>query len=371
MAGRREKKETKKKGFGGVILLLILIFALAYIIASKVYTDYKNYNAVMDASDTALVSVNIPSGSTTTSIAEILYENGIIPNVKKFKLKSRLNGLDGTFQAGDYQFSPSMSTEEIMELLQNGRRAEVSFTIPEGYTVKDTAEKLVEEGMIADPEEFYEACEEDWEDVFWFLNGIDVPEDPSGTVSEKANRLEGFLYPETYRVPVGATAHEIVERMLTQFDAVFTPLWQAAGGTEGGTVNGLSVQEMVTLASLVERESKAATDRDKIASVIYNRLDIGMKLQIDATVLYALGEWKDRVLYSDLEVDSPYNTYRYAGLPVGPIASAGKASIEAAIEPASTDYIYYVLKGDGSGEHNFAEDAATFEKYKQEYLNSL
>ncbi|MBR5641005.1 MAG: endolytic transglycosylase MltG [Firmicutes bacterium] len=367
MAGKREKK--KKKGFGGVILLLIIIFVLIYIIASKVYTDYKNYNAVMDRNSQEIISVTIPAGSTTTGIAEILYENGIIPDVKKFKLKSRLNGLDGTFQAGDYQFSPSMSTSEIMELLQNGRKAEVSFTIPEGYTVKDTAEKLVEEGIISDPEEFYQACEEDWD--YWFLDGITNYGDPSGTVSAKANRLEGFLYPETYRVPVGAAPDEIVDRMLSQFDAVFTPLWEEAGGTQGGTVNGLSLHEMVTLASLVERESKAATDRDKIASVIYNRLNIGMKLQIDATVLYALGEWKDRVLYSDLEVDSPYNTYRYEGLPAGPIASSGKASLEAALNPASTNYIYYVLKGDGSGEHNFAEDAATFEQYKQEYLNSL
>ena len=369
MAGKREKK--KKGGFGIVILLLLIVFALIYIIASKVYTDYKNYNAVMDPQNEAHIDVTIPPGSTTTGIAEILFENGIIPDVKKFKLKSRLNGLDGTFQAGDYQFSPSMSTNEIMELLQNGRKAEVSFTIPEGYTVKDTAEKLVEEGMIDSAEEFYEACEEDWDGEFWFLKGIDVPGDPSGTVSAKANRLEGFLYPETYRVPVGATAHDIVERMLNQFDSVFTPIWEEAGGTQGGTVNGLTVQEMASLASLVERESKAATDRDKIASVIYNRLNIGMKLQIDATVLYALGEWKDRVLYSDLEVDSPYNTYRYEGLPVGPIASSGKASLEAAVNPATTNYIYYVLKGDGSGEHNFAEDAATFEKYKAEYLNSL
>jgi UPF0755 protein len=367
MAGKREKK--KKGGFGLVVLILLIIFALIYIIASKVYTDYKNYDVAKDPGNTEMISVSIPSGSTTTSIAETLYEYGVIPDVKRFKLKSRLNGLDGTFQAGDYQFSPSMTTSEIMELLQNGRKAEVSFTIPEGYTVKDTAEKLVEEGMIADPEEFYEACEEDWD--YWFLEGVTNYADPSGTVSAKANRLEGFLYPETYRVPVGATAHDIVERMLNQFDAVFTPLWEEAGGTQGSKVNGLSLHEMVTLASLVERESKAETDRDKIASVIYNRLDIGMKLQIDATVLYALGEWKDRVLYSDLEVDSPYNTYRYEGLPAGPIASSGKASLEAALNPASTNYIYYVLKGDGSGEHNFAEDAATFEKYKQEYLNSL
>ncbi|MBR0210207.1 MAG: endolytic transglycosylase MltG [Firmicutes bacterium] len=369
MAGKREKK--KKGGAGFIILLLLVVFALIYIIASKVYSDYKNYDVALDPSDTASVAVTIPSGSTTTSIAQILYDNGIIPDVKKFKMKSRLNGLDGTFQAGDYQFSPSMTTSEIMELLQSGRKAEVSFTIPEGYTVKDTAEKLAEEGLIASPEEFYAACEEDWESVFWFLNGVTNEADPSGAVSAKANRLEGFLYPETYRVPVGAAAHDIVERMLSQFDTVFTPLWQEAGGTDGGTVNGLTVHEMVTLASLVERESKAATDRDKIASVIYNRLDMGMKLQIDATVLYALGEWKDRVYYSDLEVDSPYNTYAYAGLPVGPICSSGAASIEGALYPASTEYIYYVLKGDGSGEHNFAEDAATFEQYKQEYLNSL
>lgn len=369
MAGKREKK--KKGGFGLFLLILLIIFALIYIIASKVYTDYKNYDVALDPSDTSMVAVTIPAGSTTTSIAQILYDNGVIPDVKRFKLKSRLNGLDGTFQAGDYQFSPSMTTSEIMELLQSGRKAEVSFTIPEGYTVKDTAEKLVEEGLIASAEEFYAACEEDWESMFWFLEGVTNEADPSGSVSAKANRLEGFLYPETYRVPVGASAHDIIERMLNQFNAVFTPHWQEAGGTDGGTVNGLTVHEMVTLASLVERESKAATDRDKIASVIYNRLDIGMKLQIDATVLYALGEWKDRVLYSDLEVDSPYNTYRYAGLPAGPIASSGEASLEAAMNPASTDYIYYVLKGDGSGEHNFAEDAATFEQYKAEYLNSL
>ena len=369
MAGKREKK--KKGGFGIFVLLLFVVFALIYIIASKVYTDYKNYNAVMDPDDAAYYSVNIPSGSTTTGIAQILYDNGIIPDVKKFKLKSRLNDLDGTFQAGDYQFSPSMSTEEIMQTLQNGRIATVNFTIPEGYTVKDTAEKLTEDGLIGSPEEFYEACAQDWEKEFWFLEGVTAPDDPSGTVPAEANRLEGFLFPETYQINVGSTAADIVRRMLSQFDSVFTPIWESAGGTQGGKVNGLTVQEMATLASLVERESKAATDRDKIASVIYNRLDIGMKLQIDATVLYALGEWKDRVLYSDLEVDSPYNTYRYAGLPIAPIASSGKASLEAAVNPASTNYIYYVLKGDGSGEHNFAVDSATFEKYKQEYLNSL
>ena len=199
MAGRREKK--KKGGLKIVILLLIVIFVLIYIIASKVYTDYKKYDVALDPANTEMISVSIPAGSTTTSIAQILYDNGIIPDVKKFKMKSRLSGLDGTFQAGDYQFSPSMTTSEIMDLLQNGRKAEVSFTIPEGYTIKDTAEKLTEEGLITSPEEFYAACEEDWESVFWFLNGVTNEADPSGTVSAKANRLEGFLYPETYRVP--------------------------------------------------------------------------------------------------------------------------------------------------------------------------
>ena len=163
MAGRREKK--KKGGLKIVILLLIVIFVLIYIIASKVYTDYKKYDVALDPANTEMISVSIPAGSTTTSIAQILYDNGIIPDVKKFKMKSRLNGLDGTFQAGDYQFSPSMTTSEIMDLLQNGRKAEVSFTIPEGYTIKDTAEKLAEEGLIASPEDFYAACEEDWESV--------------------------------------------------------------------------------------------------------------------------------------------------------------------------------------------------------------
>lgn len=371
MAGKREKKSKKKKGAGIIIVILLLIFALSYIVASKVFSDYKNYNAVLDPSDTELVAVNIPSGATTSSIASILYESGIIGDEKKFKMKSRLNDLDGTFQAGDYLFSPAMSTEEIMETLQTGKVAVTTFTIPEGYTVKQTAEKLAEDGLIASPEEFYAACEKDWD--YWFLDGVTAPEDPTGTVSEKANRLEGYLFPETYQIYIGASAEDIAGRMLSQFDKVFTPLWEEAGGekTAASRVNGLTSREIATMSSLIERESKVTTDRDKIASVMYNRLDIGMKLQIDATVLYAMGEWKERVYYSDLETPSPYNTYYVSGLPAGPICSSGKASLEAALYPATTNYIYYVLKGDGSGEHNFAENAAQFEQYKQEYLNSL
>ncbi len=363
----RAKEKKKRGGFGLFVLILLIIFALAYILASKVYVEYKEYNAVFDPLTTERYSINIPSGASTTRIAQILEESGIIEDAKRFKLKARLNELDGSFQAGDYHLSPSMSTEEIMKILQDGHNETVRFTIPEGYTIVQTAEKLVEDGMIASVDEFYDACARDWD--YWFLKDVEAKDEPTGTVPAEANRLEGFLFPETYEVYLGATPKQIVQRMLDQFDEVFTPLWEAASKAQGTElVNGLTIPELVAAASLIERESKVAEDRPLIASVIYNRIDAGMRLEIDATVLYAMGEWKDRVTYADLEVESPYNTYQIAGLPVGPICSMGKAALEAVIEPADTQYYYYVLKPDGTGAHNFAEDYNTFLVYKDQYL---
>lgn len=352
----------KKRGKGLIIAALLAVFALAYIVASHVYSDLLNYNEAADPGDTGVYSVTIPQGASTQKIAEILHESGIIADIRKFKLKSRLSGLDGKFQAGEYSLSPSMLTEEIMALLQSGKSVTVRFTVPEGLTVKQTAEKLVSEGIVASEEDFYAACASDWD--YWFLEGISASAGPGGSVPAEANRLEGFLFPETYEVYEQAPAEDVVRVMLEQFDKVFTPLYEASD-------KSLSVHDAATVASLIERESRIDGERDEIASVIYNRIDIGMPLQIDATVLYALGEWKDRVLYSDLEVDSPYNTYKYAGIPAGPIASAGEASLSAALEPADSDYLYYVLKADGSGEHNFAEDYETFLKYRDEYRKSV
>ncbi len=361
----RSATRKKKSRLIPVLILLLVILSIAIILVRSHYVSSKNYDEVFDPSSDQSFAVNIPSGASTKRISQILEESGIIESAWKFSLKARLNGLDGKFQAGDYMLSASMSTSEIMEQLQCGKSATVKFTVPEGYTIRQTASKLVEQGIIGNVQEFYDACGDEY--YYDFLNGIESEPDPSGTLDARQNRLEGFLFPSTYEIYAGSDAHSIIDRMLSQYAIVYERCRESIDERAAG----LSAKEVATLASLIEKESAVDEDRALISSVIYNRLKKGMLLQIDATVLYSLGEWKERVLYSDLEKDSPYNTYKYKGLPVGPISSSGEASIYAALHPETSKYLYYVLKPDKSGAHNFAEDYTTFEKYKREYLNSV
>ncbi|MDD4239695.1 MAG: endolytic transglycosylase MltG, partial [Desulfotomaculaceae bacterium] len=178
---------------------------------------------------------------------------------------------------------------------------------------------------------------------------------------EGEKRLEGYLFPDTYSFNIGESESIIVETMLKRFDREMAELGFEALAEE----NGISLHQAVTIASLVEREAKADEERPLIAGVIYNRLNISMPLQIDATIQYALGENKPEIYYKDLEVDSPYNTYRNYGLPPGPIAMPGRASLLAAVNPADTDYLYYVAKPDGS--HAFATTLAQHNVNKEMY----
>ena len=220
----------------------------------------------------------------------------------------------------------------------------VNVTIPEGKTVPQIAD-IWEEAGLCTADEFLRCCAE-----------LDIPYDyiPAG---EDFNQLEGFLFPETYNVLITWGAEDLVKLQLAQFDKNWTAERQKLADKQG-----LTVKEIVTLASLIEREARVADERPLIASVIYNRLAIGQKLQIDATIQYILGEQVDRVLYKDLEIESPYNTYLNAGLPPGAICSPGLSCIDAALNPAETDYFYYRTKNDGSGEHNFAH---TYEEHLQ------
>ncbi|MBR6025453.1 MAG: endolytic transglycosylase MltG [Firmicutes bacterium] len=358
------RTKKKKKSSGGLLILLLVVIAAA-VAAVFFLKGSGDYNVVKDPSDTSYQSFVIESGMSTKSISKKLYNQGLIPNATRFQKKAQKLGYDKRFQAGEYQLSPSMSTDEIMETLQHAKRETKRFTIPEGYYICQVAAKLVKDGLIASEEEFYKACEDDYD--YWFVSDANIREkDPTGTVSARANRLEGYLYPNTYEVFADATAHDIVDKMLSGFNSVFTEEMK-----KKAEKMGYSVQDIVTIASMIERETMADSERAKVASVIYNRLNINMALQIDACIQYCLGEQKDRVLYKDLEIDSKYNSYKYPGLPIGPIASPGKASLEAALNPDSTNYYYYVLKPDNSGTHNFAETLEQFNKYKQQYINSL
>ena len=346
------KRRRKKKGNGLLIAVISLIILIAIGVGgfSVIMGDA---DKALDPDSTAMMVVEIPSGSTTTRIGNILVEQGVIDSADSFKLQSKMQGMDGKYKAGEYTLSPAMTMTEIMEILVSGNVNTVRFTIPEGLRVDEVADKLAAEGLIN--RDLFLKEIESGEFNYKFLKDA-----PAGKL-----RLEGYLYPNTYDVFTTASEHDIIDRLLRQLDTVFTDEMYARAEELGMDLN-----EVMTIASLIERETMVDSERAKVASVIYNRLDIGMKLQIDATVQYALGESKQFLTYADLEVKSPYNTYQIEGLPPGPICSPGEASIKAALYPEDTDYIYYVLSAAKDGSHKFAKTGSEFLRYKQEYKNA-
>ncbi len=343
----KKKKRSAGRTVGSILLALLLIGILT---AVGAYSGIKHYNNAYKPESNEIIEMDIESGSGTTKIGNVLEQNGIIRSAKIFKYKTKLNGLDGKYQAGHYSLSPSMTMEQIMELLQFGRLKETSFTIPEGYTITQVADKLLSDGIITSKDEFMRALEDDYDYSFLPPNGYEIKDTNGRTkISAKANRLEGYLYPETYRVNTGADAHTVINTMLSYFKShVYDPL-------RSQIPSGYTMHDMVILASMIEEECGAEKDRKTIAGVFWNRLNLPMRLQSDVTIHYIMGN--DRF---DKNLDSPYNTYLVDGLPAGPICSPSFNSIEAAIKPEQHNYYYFVLKGDRSGECNFA---VTYEEH--------
>ena len=224
--------------------------------------------------------------------------------------------------------------------------AEVKVTIPEGYHIRQVADLLERKGIVS-KEEFLKAAKEG-DFHYWFLEGVPQVED------EHFYRLEGFLFPDTYLFYEDTPAEEVIHKMLKRFDMVI------ARHKKDILENQNSLYDIIRMASVVEREAKAAEERPVIASVFYNRLDKGMKLESCATVQFLFEQQKTRLFYSDLAIDSPFNTYKNTGLPVGPIANPGLSAIKASIYPQNTDYLFFVAVGD-TGNHKFAR---TYEEHK-------
>lgn len=297
----------------------------------------------LSPSHSKIVTVNINKGSTLGDIGETLAKSKVIKSSRAFVYYGRLTGQDKKMQAGTYQISNNWSMKEIVECISSGKVASYHLTIPEGYTVNQIEELLVQKG-IADRASFKKALQADYS--FSFLEGI--PE----TCPE---RLEGFLFPATYELRPGMSEQEIIELMLQGFQSAFTPDLQ-----QRAKEMGLSVREVVTLASLVEREAKLEKERPLIAAVFLNRLQKGIRLESCATVQYILGKQKEKLTIQDLQTPSPYNTYLHTGLPPGPIANPGLSSIKAVLYPADTDYLFFVARGDGS--HHFSN---TFREHQE------
>lgn len=319
------------------------------------YLDAKAAELEQSAGDDDTpVTFVVEPGETATDIAARLKRKGLISDAELFRRYAQYHGLDAGIETGEFTLRQTMTIPEIAQALQQGQRPEQVVTIQEGLRLEQVAAAVAAQTSISQ-QEFLLLATTGWRDsgfVFDFL--ADLP--PAAT-------LEGFLFPETYRLPEEPVATDLLGRMLETFGARVTPEMQAAAANRG-----LSVYELVTLASIVEREAVLDEERAIIAGVYHNRLDAGWFLDACPTVQYALGtpdHWWPQFMLEATEVDSPYNTYRNLGLPPGPICSPGLASIRAAAYPADTDYYFFLAdctKNDGS--HLFA---VTHEEHLRNY----
>lgn len=289
--------------------------------------------------------VVIEEGESSAQIAAKLHDEGVITSATIFRFLSWLQGKQGDFKSGSYVFYGGMHYGEVFAMLQAGPNNYMRVTIPEGLTARQTAARMAEALAFSEEEFMAAAGAGDY--------AVDmIPPD-------KQNNLEGFLFPKTYEFQAASPPREVVMTLLRQFDTETSDLeWSRAEEL------GISPYQAVVAASLIEREAVLAEERPVIAAVIFNRLRLDMLLQIDATVQYALPEWKEVLTYEDLKTPSPYNTYLHKGLPPAPICNPGLDSIRAALNPADVDYLYYVATGDGG--HFFTADYDEFLRVKEE-----
>lgn len=303
--------------------------------------------APVDPSDSATQVVTVQNGDTAGDIGAHLQQLGLVRSALAFRIAADQAGVGTSLAAGDYELSRSMSTPEIVQVLARGEvKRGLIATIPEGWRSEQIADRLEATGFASRAD---------------FLAAVTSPPSVPGVEllpQPAPPRLEGYLFPETYEVPQPTAGNHAAEMMVRMFAQRVGDSLRAPSDT------GLSAQQVITLASIVEREAKVPSERATIASVYVNRLKQNMPLQADPTIQYAVasrdgpaaaayGYWRD-LSSADLEVDSPYNTYVHTGLPPGPICNPGEASILAALHPEHTDYLYFVATNDGSGKHLFA-----------------
>ena len=293
--------------------------------------------------------MTVPPGATGTSIGTLLAEQGLIEHEGFFRLALKLDRDKRVIKHGVYDLPEGLSALELLHLLQDGPTRpilgeQVRVTIPEGLSLNQIAE------LTPDPQAFLQAAS----DPAWMERiGITAPS------------MEGFLFPETYFFDEEPTPQQLIERMVSEFEKTYAQLVAGIPGAEDYDKLGV-----VTVASMVEEEARLDEERPLVAAVLYNRIEEGMPLQMDSTLQYALNKYGKRMLDQDKEVDSPYNTYKYAGLPPGPISCPGKASLRAALQPERVDYIYFVSNADGKS-HTFSRTAREHEQAVARYRREI
>ncbi len=326
---------------------LLFVLVLAVIGAGVAWWGYGVLNAPYRGFSEPEVFVEIPQGAGVSGIASRLAAAGVVSNALAFRVAARLSGDERKLQAGEYRFAESATPGEIVSRLARGDVYARLVTFREGLTMWEMADVFAASGIGTAAEFLTEARDASR------IKDLDP----------RASSLEGYLFPDTYKMPRATGAKGTVDAMVAGFRRVFDADLRAAAAARG-----LSVHETVTIASIVEKETGQAQERPLISAVYQNRLRIGMPLQCDPTVIYALQlarRWNGNLTREHLMMNSPYNTYRNPGLPPGPIASPGRGSLEAAVRPATAPYLYFVSKNDGS--HVFASTLAEHNRNVQEW----
>lgn len=332
------KKNSKRKNNRMRLLVLAVVLVLLYVLGAPCAKDMFGIGG--DKND---IYMEIAQGATLKEITSDLEEKGIVSNPTLFYIYAKNKAAN--FKFGGHIFNTSMSYGEICDsLCENGKTETVNVLVPEGYELRLIAEACEEKGLVS-AEEFMKVAENGDFDYDFLVDkkGVNY-------------KLEGFLFPATYEFSYGMSAYDIIDTMLRSFDDVYTDEYSARAKELG-----MSDYDVVTLASVIEREAASVEEHKKVSGVFYNRIKKGQKLESCATVQYILKERKPVLSVADTKIDSPYNTYMYAGLPVGPVASPSKSAIEAALYPESHDYYFFVAKADGNG-HVFSKTFSEHEK---------
>lgn len=325
--------KTKRFSFFRAIIGLIkLLFFLLLIATIGGFYYFDTNLKPKDSMNQLEKEIVIERGTGIKSIGRLLENENIIKDDIVFWIYCRLNEKSSKFQSGKYILNSSMSVSEIVDKLTTGivKVDTVKFTIPEGFELRLMVQRLNELGIVEE-KEFLKALNNEYS--FDFLK--DIP--------NRDNKLEGYLFPDTYEIYVNAKAETIISKMLKRFEDIYNEKY-----INRAKELNMTMDQVITLASIIEREAKIDKDRKIVSGVFHNRLKTNMMLQSCATVQYLLKERKDVLLYEDLEVDNPYNTYRFTGLPPGPIASPGLKSIQAALYPDDVEYLYFFALEDGS-----------------------
>ena len=341
--GDRHRRRTSRVRIRLILLVLFVVVAVAVVGGLGFYKWYFHTGKLG-----AKVQVTIPAGVSLHTIAEILQQKGVVPRARAFEIRAAGDGHGTDLKAGTYVLRQNEPYDQLVATLTaGGEQAAIKVTIPEGYTIAQTAALLAKTVPGFSAQTYLDLA-------------VKHPVAAKVSGYSPGRRLEGLLFPATYDVLSSVTPHQFIERQLTAYR-------NALAGIDLSRARkaNLTPYDVTIIASMVEREVEVPSERPLVAAVIWNRLRQGMRLQIDATVEYVLPEHKPVLTYDDLKTQSPYNTYLHAGLPPTPIANPGVAALKAAADPADVDYLYYVARDDGSGQHYFSSTYSQFLSDKQ------